>query len=159
MPSAHARSTGVPPCGKLFNAADVLMTYTLLVVHFGVTMKGSLIASTLVVALLPLGCGVLSPELTSISVSPRIATAPASSHGTATFSAVGTFSDQSSRTLTQADGLSWGTADNSIATITNTGTATCMTADAVTITASASSGMSFTLQTGSLTGSALLTCR
>ena len=123
-------------------------------------MKATATALTFVLGSLLLGCGVLSPSLTSISVSPRTATAAASSHGTVTFSAVGTFSDQSSRTLTQADGLSWSTASNSIATISDTGTATCMTPDAVTVIASASSGLSImTLQTGSLSGSALLTCR
>jgi len=122
-------------------------------------MKATATALTLVLGSLLLGCGVLSPNLTSISVSPRTATAAASSHGTVAFSAVGTFSDQSSRTLTQADGLTWSTASNSVATINATGTATCMTPDAVTVTASASSGMSFTLQTGSVIGSALLTCK
>ena len=122
-------------------------------------MKAAASALTLAASVFLLGCGVLSPRLTSISVRPRTATAAASSHATVTFSAVGMFSDQSSRTLTQADGLSWGTANNSIATISDTGTATCMTPDAVTVTATVPSGLSLTVPSGSLTGSALLSCR
>ena len=66
-----------------------------------------LIAIVLVVVLLG-GCGAGHPALTSITVTPTSATATVASRGSVGYTATGTFSDHSSRQLTQADGLTWG---------------------------------------------------
>ena len=54
-----------------------------------------------------IGCGAGHPNLTSITVTPQSATSPL--QGQVGFTAMGNFSDKSSRELTQADGLSWRT--------------------------------------------------
>jgi hypothetical protein len=77
-----------------------------------------------------IGCGAGHPNLTGITVTPQSATSPL--QGQAGFTAMGNFSDKSSRELTQADGLSWRTSTAG-ATIGSTGEATCLGPGTVTL--------------------------
>ena len=97
------------------------------------------IALPLVVAaaLLLAGCGAGHPTLTSIAVTPSTATASFSTRGAVGYTATGTFSDHSSRQLTQADGLTWSTSNGLVAGISDSGSATCVRGGVVTVTASA----------------------
>jgi len=84
-----------------------------------------------------IGCGAGHPNLTSITVTPQTATSPL--QGQVGYPAMGNFSDNSSRELTQADGLSWRTSTAG-ATIGSTGEATCLGPGTVTVTADADAG-------------------
>lgn len=114
--------------------------------------------------LLFLGCGAGHPTLTGISVSPSTATATVTTRGTVGYTATGMFSDHSSRQLTQADGLTWSTANGLIAGVSDSGTATCVRAGVVTVTATAPSNLTITVTntvqntSPKVTGSAALTC-
>jgi hypothetical protein len=98
----------------------------------------------LLVALL-IGCGAGHPNLTSITVTPQSATSPL--QGQVGFTAMGNFSDKSSRELTQADGLSWRTSTAG-ATIGSTGEATCLGPGTLTVTASAPENLQLTVNNG-----------
>lgn len=110
------------------------------------------------------GCGAGHPTLTSISVTPSTATASLTTRGSVGYTATGTFSDHSSRQLTQADGLTWATANGLIAGISDSGMASCVRAGVVTVTASAPSNLTITVTdtvtntSPKVTGSASLTC-
>src|SRR5215469_4711429 len=96
-------------------------------------------------------------------------------HGTSSppgqvgYTAMGLFSDHTSRELSQADGLSWKTSPTSTgtvaATIGTTGEATCSAAGTVTVTASAPENLQVTVNNGvqntpnTATGTASLTCQ
>lgn len=73
--------------------------------------------------------------LVSIAVSPDPVTVNVGD--TITFTANGTFSDGNSRPLNQADGLTWVSSDDTVATVNATGEVTGMAAGSVQITASA----------------------
>ena len=128
------------------------------------TKLGPSILTVLAALVLLLGCGAGHPKLTSISVTPSTATASVATHGSVGYTATGTFSDHSSRQLTQADGLTWATANGQIAGISDSGMATCVRAGVVTVTATAPSDLTITVTntitntSPKVTGSASLTC-
>lgn len=95
---------------------------------------------------LTLACGAGHPNLKSISVSP--ATAAANLSGTVGFTAMGIFTDNSSRNLTPADGLSWRSSNTAIASIDDAGLATCNASGQVTVTASAPMNLQLTVNNG-----------
>ena len=74
--------------------------------------------------------------------------ASASTQGTVGYSATGIFSNNSSRMLTAADGLSWRTSDTTIASINDVGMASCNAPGKVTITASAPQNLQLTINNG-----------
>lgn len=98
----------------------------------------------LLLALL-IGCGAGHPNLTSITVTPQSATSPV--QGQVGFTAMGNFSDKTSRELTRADGLSWRTSTAG-ASIGASGEATCLGPGTVTVTASAPENLQLTVNNG-----------
>ncbi len=124
------------------------------------------IALPLVVAaaLLLAGCGAGHPTLTSIAVTPSTATASFSNRGAVGYTATGTFSDHSSRQLTQADGLTWSTSNGLVAGISDSGSATCVRGGVVAVTASAPANLTITVTntvtntSPKVSGTASLTC-
>jgi uncharacterized lipoprotein YajG len=126
--------------------------------------KLTLLVLALLASLLLAGCGAGHPTLTSITVTPSSATASIATRGSVGYTATGMFSDHSSRELTQADGLTWATANGQIAGISDSGMATCVRAGVVTVTASAPSNLTITITntvtntSPKVTGSAALTC-
>lgn len=119
---------------------------------------------TLAGLFLLLGCGAGHPTLTSVSVTPSTATAQITTQGGVGYTATGTFSDHSSRTLTQADGLTWATSNGLVAGISDSGTATCVRAGVVSVTATAPSNLTITVTntvtntSPKVSGTASLTC-
>jgi Big-like domain-containing protein len=113
-------------------------------------------------ALLLMGCGAGHPNLTSIAVSPSSATAAPQQD--VVFTANGTFTNNSSRELTVADGLTWKTSNSAMATINNNGSATCLAPGTVTITATAPQNLQITVNNGvsntstNISGTATLNC-
>ena len=109
-------------------------------------------------------CGAGHPRITSIIVSPATATAVVNSNATVSFTATANFSNNTSRQLTQADGLTWKSSNNAIAGINGDGTATCIAVGTATITASAPSqlmvtvGTQFTNNSPMVNGTATLNC-
>jgi hypothetical protein len=95
---------------------------------------------------LTVACGAGHPNLKSINVSP--ASAVANRDGTLGFTAMGIFVNNSSRTLTPADGLSWRSSNPSVASIDDAGLATCNSSGQVTITASAPVNLQLTVNNG-----------
>ncbi len=129
-------------------------------------MKHLLKSSALLIAAigLMLGCGAGHPTLTNIAVTPTTATSTVTTQGGVGYTATGTFSDHSSRTLTQADGLTWATSNGGIAGISDSGVATCVKSGSVTVTATAPSDLTITVTTTvtntspKVSGSAALNC-
>ena len=99
----------------------------------------------LVVALM-VACGAGHANLKSINVTP--ASAVAHVNGTLGFTAMGIFTDNSSRTLTPADGLSWRSSNPTVASIDDAGLATCNSTGQVTVTASAPMNLQLTVNNG-----------
>ena len=126
--------------------------------------KLTLLVFALLASLLLAGCGAGHPTLTGITVTPSSATASIATRGSVGYTATGMFSDHSSRELTQADGLTWATANGQIAGISDSGMATCVRAGVVTVTATAPTNLTITVTTTvtntspKVTGSAALTC-
>lgn len=126
--------------------------------------KLTLLVLALLASLLLAGCGAGHPTLTGITVTPSSATASIATRGSVGYTATGMFSDHSSRELTQADGLTWATANGQIAGISDSGMATCVRAGVVTVTATAPTNLTITVTTTvtntspKVTGSAALTC-
>jgi PBP1b-binding outer membrane lipoprotein LpoB len=126
--------------------------------------KVTLLALALLATMLLAGCGAGHPTLTSITVTPSSATASIATRGSVGYTATGMFSDHSSRQLTQADGLTWATANGQIAGISDSGMASCVRAGVVTVTATAPSNLTITVTntvtntSPKVTGSAALTC-
>ena len=114
--------------------------------------------------LLLLGCGAGHPTLTRITVTPSSATSSIATRGSVGYTATGTFSDHSSRQLTQADGLTWSDTNGLVAGISDSGSAQCVRAGVVTITATAPAELSITVTTTvtntspKVSGTAQLTC-
>ena len=116
-----------------------------------------------------IGCGAGHPNLTSITVTPQSATTTSNPPGQVGYTARGTFSDNTSRELSQVDGLSWKTSPTITgtvaATIGSTGEATCSAPGTVTVTASAPENLQVTVNNGvqntssMVTGSASLICQ
>ena len=126
--------------------------------------KLTLLVLALLASLLLAGCGAGHPTLTGITVTPSSATASIATRGSVGYTATGMFSNHSSRQLTQADGLTWATANGQIAGISDSGMATCVRAGVVTVTATAPTNLTITVTTTvtntspKVTGSAALTC-
>jgi hypothetical protein len=118
----------------------------------------------LAAVLLGMGCGAGHPTLTSISVSPSTATASVATRGSVGYTATGTFSDHSSRQLTQADGLTWTDSNGLIAGVNDSGSAQCVRAGVVTVTATAPVNLTVTVTntvtntSPKVSGTASLTC-
>lgn len=130
-------------------------------------MKKTLMFSVLpalAAAVLLLGCGAGHPTLTAISVSPSTASASFAARGSVGYTATGTFSDRSSRQLTQADGLTWATSNGAIAGISDSGMATCVSGGTTTVTATAPTNLTITVSntvtntSPKVSGTASLTC-
>jgi hypothetical protein len=127
-------------------------------------MRSSLLTfSALFIAVALAGCGSGHPNLKTIAVSPNPATGTVGQN--VVFTALGLFVNNSSRNLTTADGLSWQTSNNAIATINgNTGSATCVSSGTVTVTATAPKNLQITVNNGisntstNINGSATLNC-
>ena len=121
------------------------------------------------VAVALIGCGAGHANLTSITVSPQSATTTSNPQGQVGFTAMGNFSNHTSRELSQVDGLSWKTsptmAGTVAATIGSTGEATCSAPGTVTVTASAPENLQLTVNNGvqntspTVTGTAMLICQ
>ena len=121
------------------------------------------------VAMVVIGCGAGHPNLTSITVTPQSATTTSNPQGQVGYTAMGNFSNHTSRELSQVDGLSWKTSPTMTgsvaATIGSTGEATCSAPGTVTVTASAPQNLSFTVNNGvmntsmTVSGTAMLTCQ
>jgi len=127
-------------------------------------MKYLLLPSLLITAALLVACGAGHPRLTSIAVSPSSATASTSLQGQVGFTATGTFTDRSSRELHLADGLEWKSSNTVVATIDDTGEATCVSPGSATITATAPADLQITVSNGvqntspKVSGTATLNC-
>jgi Bacterial Ig-like domain (group 2) len=121
-----------------------------------------ILAAILIAAVLT-GCGAGHPNIKTISVSPNPGTAAVTQN--VVFTAMATFTDNSSRNLNPADGLSWTTSNNAIATINGTtGSATCVAPGTVTVTATAPVNLQITANNGvnntstNASGTATLNC-
>ena len=127
-------------------------------------MKYFLFSSLLTIAVLLMACGAGHPKLTSIAVSPSSATASSSPQGQVGFMATGTFTDHTSRELQVVDGLTWKSSNTVVATIDDTGEATCLSPGSVTITATAPADLQITVSNGvqntspKVSGNAMLSC-
>lgn len=126
-------------------------------------MRSSMVILVLSIAAVLAGCGAGHPNISSISVSPS--TASAALNQDVVFTATGNFTNNSSRDLNAADGLSWKTSNTAIATINdNTGSATCVASGSVTVTATAPQNLQVTVNNGisntstNVSGSATLNC-
>ena len=126
-------------------------------------MKFFLFPSLLMIAALLVAYGAGHPRLTSIAVSPSSATASSSLQGQVGFTATGTCTDHS-RELHLADGLTWKSSNTVVATIDDTGEATCVSPGSVTITAAAPADLQITVSNGvqntspKVSGNAMLNC-
>jgi hypothetical protein len=132
-------------------------------------MKYLLFVLAVSVALVLIGCGAGHANLTSITVTPQSATTTSNPQGQVGYTAMGNFSNHTSRELSQVDGLSWKTsptmAGTVAATIGSTGEATCSAPGTVTVTASAPENLQLTVNNGvqntspTVTGTAMLICQ
>jgi uncharacterized protein YjdB len=127
-------------------------------------MKYFLLGSLLLISALFIACGAGHARLSSIAVSPSSATASSSPQGEVGFTATGTFTDHTSRELHLADGLEWKSSNQVVATIDNTGEATCLASGSATITATAPADLQITVSNGvqntspKVSGNATLNC-
>ena len=116
------------------------------------------------VALGWIACGAGHPRITKLTVSPQTATTTISPPTDVQYTVTATFDNNSSRELTIADGLTWSTSNNSVATISDNGSASCVAVGQVTITAQAPTELNITVDNGidntspKITGNAQLTC-
>jgi hypothetical protein len=122
------------------------------------------VMALVVSAALLVGCGAGHPTIRSIAVSPQRANATVNS-GKVVFTATATFTDNSSRQLTIADDLTWTTSNGAIATIDDTGAASCRSIGPATITATAPQDLQITVGNGinntsnKISGTATLACQ
>jgi len=122
------------------------------------------VLALIVSAALLAGCGAGHPTIRSITVSPQKANGTVNS-GTVVFTAEGNFTDNTSRQLTIADGLSWKTSNNVVATIDDAGAASCKSLGTVTVTATAPQNLTVTVGSGinntstDISGTAQLVCQ
>jgi hypothetical protein len=111
-----------------------------------------------------LGCGAGHPTIKNLAISPSSATASAATHATVQFTAKATFTDNSSRNLTQADGLTWADSNGTIASIDESGIATCNAVGIVMVTGTAPVDLTVSISTSvsttspEISTSAQLTC-
>ena len=111
-----------------------------------------------------IACGAGHPTITRITVGPQTATSTVSPPTDVQFTATATFTNNSSRELTVADGLSWSSSNIGVATVSTNGSATCVSPGQATITATAPADLNLTVNNGvnntsqNVTGTATLTC-
>ncbi len=111
-----------------------------------------------------IACGAGHPTIRSITVGPQTATSTVSPPTDVQFTATATFTNNSSRELTLADGLSWSSSNTGVATLSTNGSATCISVGQVTVTATAPADLNLTVNNGvnntspNVTGTATLTC-
>ncbi|HUI84764.1 MAG TPA: Ig-like domain-containing protein [Candidatus Binatia bacterium] len=111
-----------------------------------------------------IACGAGHPTITHLTVAPQMGTAPVSPPTDVQYTATATFSNNTNRELSVADGLTWSSSNTSIATISDNGSATCIAVGQVTITAKAPTELNITVNNGidntspKITGTAQLTC-
>ena len=132
-------------------------------------MRYSQLVLPVLVAMVVIGCGAGHPNLTGITVTPQSATTTSNPQGQVGYTAMGNFSNHTSRELSQVDGLSWKTSPTMTgtvaATIGSTGEATCSAPGTVTVTASAPENLQLTVNNGvqntspTVTGTAMLICQ
>ena len=127
-------------------------------------MKYLQFVSAAFLAIILIACGAGHPNLTSITVTPQTATTTSSPQGQVGYTAQGNFDNNTSRELSQVDGLSWATSTNA-ASIGSTGEATCLAPGTVTVTASAPQNLQLTINNGvdntstTIRGTAQLVCQ
>lgn len=111
-----------------------------------------------------IACGAGHPTIRNITVGPQTATSTVSPPTDVQFTATATFTDNTSRELTLADGLSWSSSNTGVATISTNGSATCVSPGQATVTATAPADLNITVNNGvnntspNVTGTATLTC-
>lgn len=111
-----------------------------------------------------MACGAGHPTINHLTVAPQTASAPVSPRTDVQFTVTATFDNNDSRELTIADGLTWSTSNTSIATISDTGSATCVGVGPVSVTAKAPKELNITVNNGidntspKVTGTAQLDC-
>ena len=111
-----------------------------------------------------LACGAGHPTITRVTVAPQTATSTVSPPTDVQYTATATFTNNSSRDLTIADGLTWSTSNTAVATINDNGSATCVSVGQVTITGKAPADLNLVINNGinnnspNVTGTAELTC-
>ncbi|HKD83914.1 MAG TPA: hypothetical protein VKB58_04120 [Terriglobales bacterium] len=110
-----------------------------------------------------MACGAGHPTITRITVSPSQASAGVRG-GDVQFTANATFSNNTSRELTVADGLTWSVAPNATASISDNGSATCLVVGQAVVTATAPTELNLTINNGinntspKVSGTATLSC-
>jgi hypothetical protein len=111
-----------------------------------------------------MACGAGHPTITHLAVSPTTASAPVSPPTDVQYTVTATFTNNSHRELTAVDGLSWTTSNTAVATISDNGSATCVSVGQVTITAQAPTDLNLTINNGinntspKISGTAVLNC-
>jgi len=111
-----------------------------------------------------IACGAGHPTIRTINVAPQTATSTVSPPSDVQYTATATFTDNTSRELNLADGLSWSSSNTAVATVSTNGSVTCIAPGQVTITATAPADLNLTVNNGvnntspNVTGSASLTC-
>ncbi len=109
-------------------------------------------------------CGAGHPTITHLAISPATASSAVSPPSDVVFTANATFSNNTNRELTVADGLTWASSNTSLATINDNGSATCKGVGQVTITGTAPTELNITVNNGvdntspKINGTAQLTC-
>lgn len=98
-------------------------------------MKRVGMLSVVVASLFSFGCGNGSPQLTRVSVTPVMASTTMGKQ--VRFSAMGQFDNNTSRMLGAADALQWTSGNAAVATIDQSGVATCVSMGTAPITATA----------------------
>ena len=110
-----------------------------------------------------IACGAGHPTISRITVTPATASAGVRA-GDVQYTATATFTNNTSRELTIADGLKWSVAPNATASISDNGSATCLIAGQATVTATAPTELNVTINNGinntspNVTGTATLSC-
>ena len=98
-------------------------------------MKRVGILCVAVASLFLFGCGNGTPQLTGVSVTPVMASSTMGEQ--VRFSAMGQFDNNTSRILGAADQLQWRSGNVAVATIDQSGVATCVSLESAPITATA----------------------
>lgn len=125
--------------------------------YFGITLACAGVA-------LILACGAGHPTLQAVQINPQNAQAT-SPNGQIGYTATGVFANNDTRQLTAVDGLDWSSSNNMVASIDGTlGQATCLAPGTVTISVTAPSDLTITVNNGvhnsssKVTGTATLVC-
>ena len=111
-----------------------------------------------------MACGAGHPTITHLTVAPAMAQAPVSPPTDVQFTVTATFTNNNNRELTAVDGLTWASANTSIATISDNGSATCLAVGPAAITATAPTDLNLTVNNGinntspKITATAQLNC-